>query len=65
LQRASVGETQNHLEDGLDQQYFTQSDFDEAWKLSERVMGAITRLGSYLRSVKAAPKRDTRRTDRT
>jgi four helix bundle protein len=49
IARGSLGETQNHLEDGRDRGYFSQTDFDELWNLSTRAMAATTKLLLYLR----------------
>ncbi len=49
IARGSLGETQNHLEDGRDRGYFTDADFEELWTLSVRAMGATTSLLLYLR----------------
>ncbi len=49
IARGSLGETQDHLEDGRDRGYFSEAEFDELWALSMRAMGATTKLLLYLR----------------
>ncbi len=49
IARGSLDETQNHLEDGRDKRYFTDSAFADMWQLSRRTAIATTRLIVYLR----------------
>ena len=50
--KASLMETQNHLLHGKKEKYFSQGDFDKAYRLSKRALGATKGLNSYLRSCK-------------
>lgn len=63
--KASLDETQNHLLHGDKEQYFTRQDFDKAWKLSKRALGATTRYLQYLercgRNIPGQPPRDGKR----
>jgi four helix bundle protein len=49
--RASLIETQNHLDDALDMSYVTADQHADLWKLADRAIGATTRLHQYLRRV--------------
>ncbi len=55
--RASLIETQNHLDDALDSRYLTQKEHDELFKLAGRAIGAVTNLHRYLRTQVQAPAR--------
>ena len=55
--RASLIETQNHLDDALDSRYLTQKEHDELFKLADRAIGAVTNLHRYLRTQVQAPAR--------
>ncbi len=48
IARGSLAETQNHLLAARGQGLLDQATFDELWRLSERAMGAVTRLRSSL-----------------
>jgi four helix bundle protein len=45
----SLMETSNHLRDGVDRGYFTQSQIDPLLTLAKRASAAVTRLIRYLR----------------
>jgi hypothetical protein len=47
---ASLAETQDHLLHGHDENYFTEDQFTEAWRLSCRALKAGNRLHDYLRT---------------
>jgi four helix bundle protein len=49
--RASLIETQNHLDDALDLQYLNAAEHATLWKLADRSIGATTKLLQYLRSL--------------
>jgi four helix bundle protein len=53
--RASLIETQNHLDDALDAKYVTAEEHGEVFKLANRAIGATTRLLQYLRTCKTSP----------
>src|SRR5579872_3735469 len=42
--RASLIETQNHLDDALDLKYLTEEQHGALWKLADRAIGATTKL---------------------
>jgi four helix bundle protein len=44
----SLEETQNHLQDALDERYIDKTEFDRLIKLSSRSIGAAIRLRQYL-----------------
>jgi four helix bundle protein len=48
--RASLMETQSHLDDALDCGYITQDSRDELMSLADRAIGATTNLHRYLRN---------------
>src|SRR5215467_6368391 len=48
--RGSLAECQNHLQDAVDRRYLDASEFEKLNTLSERAVGAVARLQSYLRS---------------
>ena len=48
--RASLIETQNHLDDALDCKYITDAEHAALMKLSNRAIGAATRLRQYLQT---------------
>jgi len=50
--RASLMETQNHLDDALDSGYVTAAERDELDALADRAIGAVTNLHRYLRGKK-------------
>ena len=50
IAKASLGETQNHLREGLQANHLTVEEFNALWSLSWRAMIAISRLHSYLRN---------------
>jgi four helix bundle protein len=47
--RASLIETQNHLDDALDCRYLSAEEHAALWKLADRAIGATTKLHQYLR----------------
>ena len=47
---ASLAETQNHLLHGREENYFSEEQFTEAWRLACRAMRAGNRLHAYLRT---------------
>ena len=49
IARASLGEVQNHLQDGVDRGHFSRREFDALNSLSSRALGAVSRLHTYLR----------------
>lgn len=53
IAKSSLDETQNHLQAGLADRYFTQEDYDAALTLIRRITPAMTRLMAYLRSKEA------------
>jgi four helix bundle protein len=55
--RASLVETQNHLDDALDLKYVTADEHADLWKLADRALGAATKLHQYLRTCKTPPRR--------
>jgi hypothetical protein len=55
--RASLIETQNHLDDALDGDYITTDLHHELFKLAERAIGATTKLQQYLQSCKEPSSR--------
>jgi four helix bundle protein len=48
IARGSLAETQNHLHAAYRQGLIDRATFDDVWQLSERAMGAVTRLRSSL-----------------
>jgi|SRR6185436_18075824 len=55
--RASLIETQNHLDDALDADYITTDLHHDLFKLANRAIGATTRLQQYLRTCKEPPRK--------
>lgn len=55
--RASLIETQNHLDDALDLKYLTADELGDLWNLADRALGATTKLHQYLQTCKAPPRR--------
>ncbi len=55
--RASLIETQNHLDDALDCEYITSEEHASLWKLADRAIGATTKLHQYLQTCKTPPPR--------
>jgi four helix bundle protein len=51
IARGSLTETHNHLRDGHDRGYFTDSDYARLSLLTGRAAIAVTRLIRYLRSI--------------
>ena len=47
--RASLAETQNHLDDGLELRYLTSEEYSAESRLADRASGATTKLLLYLR----------------
>jgi four helix bundle protein len=62
--KASLMETQNHLIHGLEEKYFSLSDYDKAWRLSKRALGATRGLHRYLRSCRGRLPWDPRNKER-
>ena len=60
IARASLGETQNHLLHGKEQDYFSEQEFSDLWRLTCRAIRAANRLHRYLRRCgrKKRPSRD-------
>ncbi len=54
--RASLIETQNHLDDALDANYATADEHAQLWKLADRALRATTRLHQYLQTCKLPRK---------
>jgi len=48
IAKASLTETQNHLRDGVDRQFWTPADVDPLLHLANRSIGACVRLIAYL-----------------
>jgi four helix bundle protein len=57
--RASLIETQNHLDDALDCEYLTEEEHSQLLKLANRAIGATTKLHQYLRTAKSRPAPET------
>ena len=53
--KASLAETQTHLEDGYQQKYFSQEDFEIMWRLARRIFGACSGLLRRLQTSEAPP----------
>jgi len=51
IAKASLDETLNHLLRGKRRRYFSDADFNEAFKLAKRALGATTRYLLYLESL--------------
>ena len=54
--RASLIETQNHLDDALDAQYLNSEEHATLWNLADRALRATTKLHQYLQTCKPRPK---------
>jgi four helix bundle protein len=54
--RASLIETQNHLDDALDAKYLTTDEHADLWRLADRALRATTKLHQYLRTCKTPPR---------
>ena len=54
--RASLMETQNHLDDALDSCFVTQEEYEDMYRLADRATGATTRLHQYLTRCKEPPR---------
>jgi four helix bundle protein len=54
--RASLLETQNHLDDALDLNYLTTENHADLFKLADRAIGATTNLHKYLKGRKNRPE---------
>ena len=50
--RASLIETQNHLDDARDCDYLSAADYNDLFALAGRAIGATTRLHAYLQTCK-------------
>jgi four helix bundle protein len=55
--RASLIETQNHLDDALDLKFVTADEHHTLYQLADRALGATTKLHQYLQTCKTPPKR--------
>jgi four helix bundle protein len=55
--RASLIETQNHIDDALDCRYLTPREHDELVTMADLAIGAVTNLHRYLRTQVQAPAR--------
>jgi four helix bundle protein len=55
--RASLIETQNHLDDALDAEYLTADEHAALWHLADRALRATTRLHQYLQTCRKPPQR--------
>jgi four helix bundle protein len=64
MAKASLMETQNHLMHGLEEKYFSKADYEKAWRLSKRALGATRGLHNYLRSCKGRLPWDPRHRQR-
>jgi four helix bundle protein len=64
MAKASLMETQNHLMHGLEEKYFSKADYERAWRLSKRALGATRGLHNYLRSCKGRLPWDPRNKQR-
>ena len=53
--KASLAETQTHLQDGQEQGYFTKEEFETMWRLARRAFGACNGLLRHLQT-SAAPR---------
>ena len=53
--KASLAETQTHLQDGDEEGYFTKQDFKTMWRLARRAFGACNGLLRHLQSSTAPP----------
>src|SRR3954471_24794903 len=49
IAKGSIGETQNHLLHAKEQNYLTEEEFLELWRLTCRTLRAANRLHAYLR----------------
>ena len=58
--RASLTETQNHIDDALDNEYLSVEEHRALFTLADRAIGAVTNLHKYLESCK--PKNRERKT---
>ena len=56
IARSSLGETKNHLDDGLKRQYFSKEEFERLFNLASWAMATTTNLHKYLRSCVAKGK---------
>ena len=48
IAKASLNETQNHLKDGVDRKYWTDTECETAYTLADRAIGATVRLLAHL-----------------
>jgi four helix bundle protein len=58
----SLGETQNHLRDGRDRDYYSETEFGEMWTLAKRAIGASIKWHTYLMSCPDQPPTKQERT---
>jgi four helix bundle protein len=56
--RASLIETQNHLDDALDSSYLSDADHKKLFTLADRAIGASTKLHAYLKTCKGPSARN-------
>ena len=49
IAKGSLAETQNHLLHGKQQEYFSEQEFTDVWRLTCRAVRAANRLHAYLR----------------
>ena len=61
--KASLGETQNHLLDGIERRHWTMDDIDAILRMAARAKGAVLGLLKHVRSTDAPgpPRRSRRR----
>jgi len=61
IAKASLMETQNHLRDGVDRDFWSTQDADPLLHLADRAIGACVRLAAYLEKTDApGPQQDSR-----
>jgi four helix bundle protein len=51
--KASLDETKNHIDDGLESQYFSDKEHAELFTLAQRTLAAVSALMRYLESPEA------------
>jgi four helix bundle protein len=62
--RASLIETQNHIDDALDSAYVSEAEHKQLWDLADRAVGATTSLHGYLRTQRDLPSTGYRKPKR-
>ena len=60
IAKGSLEETVNHLFHGKKRKYFAPEDFDKAFRLADRALGATTRYLLYLESCEKDPPKERR-----